>query len=147
VAAGKSCRRAAAQSAPARPGNGHSAGGTFPTGQKQLRESLPPPTQNEIARLDNSAIILNWDAASSTDWLAKMRRGAARHRRPRLTAPHRANVCLRPDAYVFDGTKSLAMAEVLTSAAVQWCRRIVTITPSEAPSIDRCNSRHPTPSG
>lgn len=104
--------------------------------QKRIRQSLSPETQEELARLDNTAIMLNWDAGSSADWLAKLRRGQRGIGDHALTVRRTEKTFVFDQSHVFfDGAWSLAMAEVLTSAAIQWCRRIVTIAPSEAPAV------------
>lgn len=104
--------------------------------QKHLRESLPPQTQAEIARLCHTPIIINWDAGSSTDWLAKLRRAQRGIGDHALTLRRTEKTMVFDLTHVFfDGTWAVAMAEVLTNAAVQWCHRIVTIAPSEAPPV------------
>ena len=106
--------------------------------QKLLRSMLPKQTQSELATLSNAPVIINWDMGSSEEWLAQLRRS------PRGIGDHALTIRRTESTFVFDqshvffdGTWSLAMAEVFTNAAVQWCRRIVTISPSDSGGIPR----------
>ncbi len=104
--------------------------------QQMLRALLPAPTQAEIAELANAPVIINWDAGKSEDWLAELRRSARGIGDHALTIRRTERTFVFDQSHVFfDGTWSLAMAEVFTNSAVQWCRRIVTIAPSEAAPV------------
>lgn len=102
--------------------------------QRHLRDLLPEETRRAVEALSEAPIIVNWDRHSKDKLLAELRRAA------RGVGDHPLTIIRAEDHVVFDqshmffdGTWSMAMAEVLTSAAVQWCKRIVHITPSEAP--------------
>lgn len=101
--------------------------------QMRLRGMLPPETQAEVWALSNAPVIINWDAGSGDDWLAKLRRAQRGIGDHALTVRRTDRTFIFDQSHVFfDGTWSLAMAEVFTNAAIQWCRRIITITPSES---------------
>ncbi len=105
--------------------------------QERLRGLLPPQTQAELDRLGQAPILINWDAGDSNDWLAKLRRAQRGIGDHALTVRRTESTFIFDQSHVFfDGTWSLAMAEVLTNAAVQWCHRIVTITPTECTPIE-----------
>jgi hypothetical protein len=102
--------------------------------QTRLRGLLSPATRQALDALSYASVILNWDEKSRDRSLAELRRthrGVGDHA---LTIIRTADSIIFDMSHMFfDGTWSVAMAEVLTSAAVQWCRRIIEITPSEAP--------------
>ncbi len=101
--------------------------------QKSLRSMLPSQTQAELLALANAPVIINWDMGSSEEWLAQLRRSPRGIGDHALTIRRTENTFIFDQSHVFfDGTWSLAMAEVFTNAAVQWCRRIVTISPSDS---------------
>jgi hypothetical protein len=101
--------------------------------QRRLRGLLPAESREELKQLSNAPVIINWDAGASEDWLAKLRRAQRGIGDHALTIRRTDKTFIFDQSHVFfDGTWSLAMAEVFTSAAVQWCRRIITITPSES---------------
>lgn len=104
--------------------------------QDRLRGMLPSATQREVTQLANAPVIINWDAGASDDWLAKLRRAQRGIGDHALTIRRTDKTFIFDQSHVFfDGTWSLAMAEVFTNAAVQWCRRIITITPSESAPV------------
>jgi len=105
--------------------------------QQRLRRHLPTETQREIHDLANAPVIINWDAGASEDWLAKLRRAQRGIGDHALTIRRTDKTFIFDQSHVFfDGTWSLAMAEVFTNAAVQWCRRIITITPGESHRVE-----------
>jgi hypothetical protein len=104
--------------------------------QRRLRGLLPAESREELRQLSNAPVIINWDAGASEDWLAKLRRAQRGIGDHALTIRRTDKTFIFDQSHVFfDGTWSLAMAEVFTSAAVQWCRRIITITPSESTAV------------
>jgi len=98
--------------------------------QVRLRRSLPEGTRRALDALRKAAVIVNWDALPRDRTLAELRRvrrGIGDHA---LTLMRTETSILFDQSHIFfDGTWSLAMAEVLTSAAVQWCRRCISIPP------------------
>jgi len=103
--------------------------------QTKLRRLLPAATQKTLEELNQAPIIINWDAKPRDRSLAELRRTQ------RGIGDHALTIVKTDESMVFDlshaffdGTWAMAMAEVLTSAAIQWCRRCITIAPSEAPS-------------
>ncbi len=104
--------------------------------QARLRRSLPRETQESLDRLDRAPIIINWDILPRDRSLAELRRthrGIGDHP---LTIIRTENSLIFDQSHVFfDGTWSLAMAEVLTNGAVRWCERCIHIAPSEAPLV------------
>lgn len=103
--------------------------------QSWLRRLLPAPTAQALEQLSDAPIIVNWDGKSREHSLAELRRiqrGIGDHA---LTIVKTDGSIVFDQSHVFfDGTWATAMAEVLTSAAIQWCRRCITIAPSESPS-------------
>ncbi len=104
--------------------------------QRGLRRLLPPETQASLDELAHAPIILNWDRRARDASLAELRRvhrGIGDHA---LTIMRTESSMIFDQSHVyFDGAWSMAMAEVLTSAAVQWCKRCITIAPSDAPPL------------
>jgi hypothetical protein len=102
--------------------------------QRRLRGLLPPKSQEALERLSYAPVVINWDVKPRDRSLAELRRahrGVGDHA---LTITRTEDSTIFDQSHVFfDGTWSMAMAEVLTSAAVQWCRRCTGIAPSEAP--------------
>lgn len=101
--------------------------------QKRLRSLLPPDTQNLLNDLAQAPIIINWDRRARDTSLAELRRAHRGIGDHALTIMRTESSVIFDQSHVFfDGTWSMAMAEVLTSAAVQWCNRCITIAPSES---------------
>lgn len=102
--------------------------------QSWLRRLLPSSTQKSLEQLNRAPIIVNWNDKTRDRSLAELRRtqrGIGDHA---LTLIKTNESMVFDQSHVFfDGTWAVAMAEVLTSAAIQWCRRCITIAPSEAP--------------
>lgn len=101
--------------------------------QARLRHLLPAATRASLAELARAPVIINWDGQSPDRSLAELRRAQ------RGVGDHALTIMRTDSSFVFDqshvffdGTWSLAMAEVLTSAAVRWCARCTTIAPVEA---------------
>jgi hypothetical protein len=102
--------------------------------QHRLRGLLPEETQHSLALLSRTPIIINWDVQQRDRSLAEIRRanrGLGDH--PLVIMRTADSVIFDQSHVFFDGTWSLAMAEVLTTAAVQWAKRCITIAPGEAP--------------
>ncbi len=101
--------------------------------QKRLRSMLPPETLQTLKLLSNAPLIINWDERPGDRTLAELRRtqrGVGDHA---LTISRTESSLIFDQSHIFfDGTWSLAMAEVLTNAAVMWCERSTTIAPTEA---------------
>ncbi|MCC6904329.1 MAG: hypothetical protein IT326_00700, partial [Anaerolineae bacterium] len=100
--------------------------------QKRLRALLPSSTRDALEDLLHAPVIINWDMHPRDRTLAELRRAQ------RGTGNHALTVIRTDTSMVFDqhhvyfdGTWSLAMAEVLTNAASQWNKRITGITPRE----------------
>jgi hypothetical protein len=102
--------------------------------QNRLRGMLPKETQQALKQLSYAPVILNWDQKPRDRSLAELRRthrGIGDHA---LTIIRAEDSIIFDQSHVFfDGAWSLAMAEVLTNAAVHWCQRCIDIAPSEAP--------------
>jgi hypothetical protein len=101
--------------------------------QKRLRSMLPPEMLQTLKKLSNAPLIINWDERPRDRTLAELRRiqrGVGDHA---LTISRTEGSLIFDQSHIFfDGTWSLAMAEVLTNAAVMWCDRCTTIAPTEA---------------
>jgi hypothetical protein len=101
--------------------------------QKRLRGLLPPETQNLLNDLAQAPIIINWDRRPRDTSLAELRRAHRGIGDHALTIMRTESSIIFDQSHVFfDGAWSMAMAEVLTSAAVQWCNRCITIAPSDS---------------
>lgn len=99
---------------------------------QRLRRELPRRTRNQLAALQKTPVIINWDERDSTNTLADLRRAQRGIGDHALTVIKTDNTMVFDQHHIFfDGTWSLAMAEVLTSAAVQWCKRSMAIPPIE----------------
>jgi hypothetical protein len=84
--------------------------------------------------LSHAPIIVNWDEKSRDNSLAELRRtqrGIGDHALTIIKTD--GSIVFDQSHAFFDGTWATAMAEVLTTAAIQWCKRCITIAPSEAP--------------
>ncbi len=104
--------------------------------QRHLRSLLPARTQQALHQLACAPIIINWDERLRDSSLAELRRaqrGVGDH--PLTIMRTESSIIFDQSHVFFDGTWSLAMAEVLTSAAVQWCRRCISIAPSEGRAV------------
>jgi hypothetical protein len=110
--------------------------------QRYLRRLLPETTQVELEDLSRASIIVNWDTRQRDTSLAELRRvhrGIGDHA---LTIIRTQDSMVFDQSHVFfDGTWAMAMAEVLTNAAVQWCKRCITIAPSLAPHARKLTLR------
>lgn len=99
--------------------------------QRELRSLLPASTQASLRELALVPIILNWDEQPGDATLADVRRtqrGVGDHA---LTIIRTDRSFIFDQSHIFfDGAWSLAMAEVLTNAAVRWCERCTTLTPT-----------------
>jgi hypothetical protein len=86
-----------------------------------------------LALLSRTPIIINWDSQQRDRSLAEIRRANRGIGDHALVIMRTADSIIFDQSHVFfDGTWSLAMAEVLTTAAVQWAKRCITIAPGEA---------------
>jgi hypothetical protein len=86
--------------------------------------------------LGRTPILINWDAGNSNDWLTQLRRAQRGIGDHALTVRRTEKTFVFDQSHVFfDGAWSLAMAEVLTNAAIQWCQRIVMLTPDESTPV------------
>jgi hypothetical protein len=104
--------------------------------QRRLRGLLPARTQQALHQLACAPILINWDERLRDSSLAELRRaqrGVGDH--PLTIMRTESSIIFDQSHVFFDGTWSLAMAEVLTSAAVQWRRRCISIAPSEARAV------------
>ncbi len=100
--------------------------------QRRLRGLLPVHTRRRVEALSRAPIILNWDEQPRDRTLAELRRARRGIGDHSLTIMRTDSSILFDQSHIFfDGTWSLAMAEVLTSAAVQWCRRCIAIAPAQ----------------
>ena len=101
--------------------------------QKGLRKLLATQTQRALENLAYVPVIINWDEQSSERNLAEIRRtnrGIGDHA---LTIIRTEGTIVFDLSHLFfDGTWSLAVAEVMTNLAIEWCRRIVHITPGSS---------------
>ncbi len=100
--------------------------------QKKLRALLPTETQHTINALQQTPVILNWDLHAREKTLAEVRRTR------RGIGDHPLTVIRTQDSFVFDehhaffdGTWAVAVAEVLTKSAIQWCKRVKNISLTE----------------
>jgi len=103
--------------------------------QGKLRKLLPADSRVVINRLHHSPIILNWDEHERDASLAELRRTQ------RGIGDHAITVIRTKESMLFDqhhaffdGTWAAAMAEVLTNVAVQWHKRVQTISTSDLES-------------
>lgn len=105
--------------------------------QQKLRSLLPPQSRAAVAELQKTPVILNWDEHPREKTLAELRRTR------RGIGDHPLTVIRTEDSFIFDehhgffdGTWAVAMAEVLTKSAIQWCTRVkdITLTESQPPS-------------
>ncbi len=100
--------------------------------QKRLRGLLPSKTRLALEQLGFAPIIINWDERPRGLSLAELRRAQRGIGDHALTVMRTESSFVFDQSHVFfDGTWSLAMAEVLTNSAVQWCKRCISIAPSE----------------
>ena len=104
--------------------------------QARLRRLLPPQTRASLNELARAPVIINWDERQRSRPLAELRRTR------RGVGDHALTIMRTDSSFVFDqshvffdGTWSLAMAEVLTNAAVRWCERCITIAPAQATPV------------
>nr|MBN1228580.1 hypothetical protein [Anaerolineae bacterium] len=104
--------------------------------QRRLRRMLPKMTQCSLEQLARAPVIINWDERSRDSSLAELRRAQ------RGVGDHALTLIRTESSFIFDqshaffdGAWSLAMAEVLTNAAVMWCQRSITLAPLEAPPL------------
>lgn len=101
--------------------------------QARLRTLLPDTTQAALEQLSYAPIIINWDEQDGSRRLAALRRGRRGVGDHALTVIRTDRSIVFDQSHIyFDGTWSLAMAEVLTQSALRWCERAVGITASEA---------------
>jgi hypothetical protein len=104
--------------------------------QRHLRRLLPQKTQASIKMLTRTPIIVNWDTKARDASLAQLRRSQRGIGDHALTIMRADKSMIFDQSHIFfDGTWAMAMAEVLTTAAVQWCKRCITIAPGEAPAL------------
>ncbi len=97
-----------------------------------LRRELPRRTRNQLLALQKTPVIINWDERDSSNTLAELRRAQRGIGDHALTVIKTDSTMVFDQHHIFfDGTWSLAMAEVLTSAAAQWCKRSMAIPPVE----------------
>ncbi len=101
--------------------------------QTRLRELLPGPTQDAIKALSNALIILNWDEQDRSQPLGTIRRGALRGVGDHpLTIMHTADSMIFDQSHIFfDGLWGMALSEVMTNQAVEWCRHVADLSPGE----------------
>ncbi|MEJ2148675.1 MAG: hypothetical protein P8Z40_04275 [Chloroflexota bacterium] len=101
--------------------------------QTRLRELLPGPTQDAIKALSNALIILNWDEQDRSQPLGTIRRGALRGVGDHpLTIMHTADSMIFDQSHIFfDGLWGMALSEVMTNQAVEWCRHVADLPPGE----------------
>jgi len=104
--------------------------------QKFLRGLLPTETQSALAELAHAPIIVNWDQRARDMSLAELRRAHRGIGDHALTIMRAEKSVIFDQSHVyFDGTWSMAMAEVLTTAAIQWCKRCITLAAGESAPI------------
>jgi len=104
--------------------------------QKRLRNLLPPQTQRALEELASAPIIINWDQRARDVSLAELRRAHRGIGDHALTIMRTDDSIIFDQSHVyFDGTWSMAMAEVLTTAAIQWCKRCISLAPGDSPPI------------
>lgn len=101
--------------------------------QRRLRAMLPVATQHALKELQHTPVLLNWDLHSRDKTLAEVRRTR------RGIGDHPLTVIRTEDSFIFDehhaffdGTWAVAMAEVLTKSAIQWCSRVKSIGITDA---------------
>ncbi len=106
--------------------------------QVDLRRLLPGKTRESLRQLRRAPVIINWDEQHPRDRpLAQLRRAHRGIGDHALTIMRTESSILFDQSHIFfDGTWSLAVAEVLTTAAIQWCKRCITITPGEITPVE-----------
>ena len=106
--------------------------------QRRLRRLLPAATRASLDELARAPVIINWDVQHPDRSLAELRRtrrGVGDHA---LTLMRTTQSFIFDQSHIFfDGTWSLAIAEVLTNSAIQWCERCLTLTPIPAAPAQR----------
>jgi hypothetical protein len=96
--------------------------------QTPLRRTLSQESQEELAALRTTPVLINWDQADVGQPLAHIRRGSKRG-----IGDHALTIIRTDDSFVFDqshiffdGAWGAAIAEVLTNEASYWARMIAT---------------------
>lgn len=104
-------------------------------GQASWRQELPEATQAELAALRRAPVIINWDGASASLPLARIRqnrRGIGDHA---LTIFRTDRSFVFDQSHIFfDGMWGLAVAEILTDSAIHWYRRLVKLAARPLPT-------------
>lgn len=104
--------------------------------QRRLRGLLPAATRSALRELSRAPVIINWNVHPRDQHLSELRRAR------RGVGDHGLTIIRTESSFVFDqshlffdGTWSLAMAEVLTNTAVRWCERCLTMAAADASSV------------
>jgi hypothetical protein len=101
--------------------------------QARLRDLLPGVTQDAVNALSNALIILNWDRQNRDQPLGAIRRGTLRGVGDHpLTIMRTADSMIFDQSHVFfDGLWGMALSEVMTNQAVDWCKHVVDLAPED----------------
>lgn len=100
--------------------------------QRRLRRLLPPETRSALTKLNHAPVIINWDLRPRDRPLAELRRAQRGIGDHALTVMRTESSFIFDQSHVFfDGTWSLAIAEVLTNAAIRWRERCAMLAPTE----------------
>jgi hypothetical protein len=101
--------------------------------QRRLRALLSDDDRSTLDALARAPVIINWNDHSRDQHLSELRRVR------RGVGDHALTIIRTESSFVFDqshlffdGTWSLAMAEVLTNTAVRWCERCMTMASADA---------------
>ena len=104
--------------------------------QQRLRQLLPPETRSALTKLNCAPVIINWDPRPRDRPLAELRRAQRGIGDHALTIMRTESSFIFDQSHVFfDGTWSLAMAEVLTNAAIRWCERCIMLAAAETHAV------------
>jgi len=92
--------------------------------QEHLRGLLPIPTKRAIKELSTAPIIINWDEQQRSFPLARLRREARRGvgDHPLTVMRTDTSIVFDQSHIFFDGTWGMAVAELMTNQAIDWCR-------------------------
>jgi hypothetical protein len=99
--------------------------------QTRLRGLLPGVTQDTVKALSNALIILNWDRQERDQPLGLIRLGAQRGVGDHpLTIMRTADSLIFDQSHIFfDGLWGMALGEVMTNQAVEWCKHVLKLSP------------------
>lgn len=110
---------------------------TIPRGdQKSIREQLPGASQQQIAKLRQAPIIINWERVNSALPLAEIRRGRRGIGDHALTLFRTSDSMIFDQSHIFfDATWGMACAEIVTNHAIRSIETMHDLEPIEMPRL------------